>query len=195
MTLLQDILTEAYDHHPGNVNDLVMFADNTENLHNKGLAIRGSHQKFMDDKSYDKSRALGQWLNFANQAAKAYASEIERDPSKWNAIFSVSDRKRAAKIFADHFDVTHKEHEEFKASEEQEEVNIMDYKKEEQEEVGSMDHEMDFKMPHDMDDKDYDDGSHLDVDHDYDDSKEMVKKDPEMDSKMADDFIRGAFKK
>jgi len=83
--------------------ELVLFADNDFNLYRQStVPIQKNLSKKWKAGKYDHKLAIKLWMNHANRAAKAYAKEFA-SASEWNTIFSVKDRKEAAKEFADNW--------------------------------------------------------------------------------------------
>lgn len=191
MSLLQELINEGYSHNRANVDDLALFVDNDAVLKEVSHGII---------KRCGKKYVANYWRRFADRAAKAYSKKMHDDPSLWNRLFSVSDRKKAMKelftqakdSYQEHLDSLDKrsaeENEEMARAMHHDRYHMMGIEppvENEEETYG----EHDPRYDHSGGDE------HLDVDDDYDETKEKKRGTPELDNKLASAFITGKYKR
>lgn len=188
MSLLQELINEGYSHNRANVDDLALFVDNDAVLKEVSHGII---------KRCGKKYVANCWRRFADRAAKAYSKKMHDDPSLWNRLFSVSDRKKAMKelftqakeSYQEHLDSLDKrsaeENEEMARAMHHDRYHMMGIEPPEENEEDVFDPRYDH----------HDDDKHLDQDTDYDETKEVKRGKPEIDKNMASAFITGKYKR
>jgi hypothetical protein len=85
------------------VDELVLYATNDADLYRQRIQpIIKNLQKKVKKGIYDKNKALVMWKRVADEAAKKYLREFG-SPGDGNNVFTVQDRKEAAKDIADKY--------------------------------------------------------------------------------------------
>lgn len=86
--------------------ELALYAMNDSSLYHRMLQpISKNLAKKAAKGKYSSTLALKAWMHFSNAAAKQYAKEFG---GSWNQIFSVFDRKEAARYFRDQWEAEHR---------------------------------------------------------------------------------------
>lgn len=81
--------------------ELALYAINDAEIYNRSVFVIESLQKKIKAGKYDADKALIAWGYVAEAAAKKYAKEFG---GVWHSVFSVADRKLAAKEIAEHYE-------------------------------------------------------------------------------------------
>lgn len=80
--------------------ELALFTINDATLYKQAQKVMESLRKKIKADKYDTEKALILWQHHAEAGAKAYAKEFG---GVWHNLFSVADRKEAAKEIAEHY--------------------------------------------------------------------------------------------
>jgi hypothetical protein len=81
--------------------ELAIFAINDQTCYKHAQECIKNLKKKIVKGTYDADKALILWQYNAENAAKAYAKEFG---GTWHKLFSVTDRKEAAKEIAEHYE-------------------------------------------------------------------------------------------
>lgn len=80
--------------------ELALFIINNATLYKQAQEVMKSLRKKIKAGKYEAEKALILWQHHAEAGAKAYAKEFG---GVWHTLFSVADRKEAAKEIAEHY--------------------------------------------------------------------------------------------
>lgn len=85
-------------------NELSLFAVNDGTLYDsRVMPICINLSKHLAAGNYKAEEAIKVWENLADEAAKSYAKQFDKE-GNWNKIFKPEDRKQAAKYFAEYYE-------------------------------------------------------------------------------------------
>lgn len=88
--------------------ELKLYIDNDSTLyHSQTVPIMKNLERKMAKGIYDKTKAEKLWMYLVDRGAKKYTKEFDAPDAKWHNVFSMADRRAAAKELNESFLAEH----------------------------------------------------------------------------------------